>query len=148
MSVNFTWARDDSTMNYVAFLEEVGVKGKLKVKTLKLDGILACGTIRAHRIGLPPLKPGKDLRRAECDWSVRSDGIACMKWKDKRVVSLLSTIDSPVTLKEISSKEKDGTITKIPCPQIVKSYNLNMGCVDKADMMNSFYAIDRKSRRW
>ncbi|XP_047118675.1 piggyBac transposable element-derived protein 4-like [Schistocerca piceifrons] len=114
-------------------------------QTLKLYGILACGTVRAHRKGLPLLKPDKELRRGESAWSVRSDGIVCMKWKDKRV-TLLSTIDSPVTLKDVLRKEKDGTITKIPCPQIVKSYNSNVGCVDKADMMNSFHAIDRKSR--
>ncbi|XP_049802845.1 uncharacterized protein LOC126237085 [Schistocerca nitens] len=36
-SVNFTWARDESTMHSVDFLEEVGVKGNLKTEG---EGIL------------------------------------------------------------------------------------------------------------
>ncbi|XP_046984410.1 piggyBac transposable element-derived protein 3-like [Schistocerca americana] len=118
------------------------------LQKLKDDRLFACGTIRSHRKGLSTLKTDKELQRGECDWSVRSVGIACIKWKDKRVVILLSTIDSPVCVEEVSHKEKDGKITKVPFPKIVKSYNANMGCVDKADMTNSFYAIDGKSRRW
>ncbi|XP_046992254.1 piggyBac transposable element-derived protein 4-like [Schistocerca americana] len=118
------------------------------LQNLKDDRLFACGTIRSQRKGLPTLKTDKELQRGEFDWSVSSGGIACIKWKDKCVVMLLSTIDSPVCVEEVSRKEKNGKIIKVPCPKIVKSYNANMGCADKADMINSFYAIDRKSRKW
>ncbi|XP_049961706.1 piggyBac transposable element-derived protein 4-like [Schistocerca serialis cubense] len=116
------------------------------LQKLKDDRLFACETIRSHRKRLPMLKTDRELQRGEFDWSLCSDGIACIKWKDKCVVMLLSTIDSPVCVEAVSHKEKGGKITKVPCPKIVKSYNANMGCVDKADKMNSFYAIDRKSQ--
>ncbi|KAI4886180.1 hypothetical protein NFI96_029510 [Prochilodus magdalenae] len=44
--------------------------------------------------------------------------------------------------------DKDGTQIIIPCPKSVADFNKHMGCVDKADMLKSLYAVDRKSRKW
>jgi hypothetical protein len=118
------------------------------VEKLKIMSLPSCGTVHSNRKGLPELKSDKDLRRGECDQKIRSDGIGCVKWKDKRSVVLLSTIDSPAEMTTVKRKENNGNIIEIPCPKIVKSYTSNMGCVDKADLLKSFYAIDRKAQRF
>ena len=48
---------------------------------------------------------------------MRSDGIACVKWKDKRCVMFLSTIESPQEMSTVNRKESDGSITQIQCPR-------------------------------
>ncbi|PSN37906.1 hypothetical protein C0J52_19512 [Blattella germanica] len=114
---------------------------------LNQRGLPSCGTVRSDRKGLPQLKQDRDLSRGECDYAVRSDGIACVKWKDKRCVMFLSTIESPQEMSTVNRKESDGSITQIQCPSIAKTYHANMGCVDKADMLRSLYTIDRKTKR-
>lgn len=39
-------------------------------------------------------------------------------------------------------------MTEVTCPNSVLDYRKNMGCVDKADMLQSYYAVDRKSKKW
>ncbi|XP_049779741.1 uncharacterized protein LOC126176625 [Schistocerca cancellata] len=43
---------------------------------------------------------------------------------------------------------KDGTITNITCPIVLKDYNSSMNYVDNFDRIKSDYAIDRKSKKW
>ncbi|PSN45855.1 hypothetical protein C0J52_16848 [Blattella germanica] len=123
------------------------ITGVSLVDNLNQRGLPSCGTVRSDRKGLPQLKQDRDLSRGECDYAVRSDGIAYVKWKDKRCVMFLSTIESPQEMSTVNRKESDGSITQIQCPSIAKTYHANMGCVDKADMLRSLYTIDRKTKR-
>lgn len=67
---------------------------------------------------------------------------------DKKPVQFISNFHDPSIITTTNRKQKDGSIITINCPQIVKDYNNNMGHVDKADMLKSTYAIDRKSKKW
>lgn len=42
---------------------------------------------------------------------------------------------------------KEGNREDIPCPQVIKDYNVHMGHVDKADILK-YYEIDQKSKWW
>lgn len=80
------------------------------------------------------------------------DGIemACVTWKDNKIVALLSTYVeaspvSSVTRYDKSKKEK----VVIPCPQIVHEYNKHM--IKGVDLMDSFlgrFHIPMKSKKW
>ncbi|KAJ8971292.1 hypothetical protein NQ314_000769 [Rhamnusium bicolor] len=74
--------------------------------------------------------------------------LTCVKWMDKRVVTVLSTIHVPTESLPVGKREKDGTITQINCPKAVNDFRRCMGGVNRADMLKSYYAIDRKSRKW
>jgi hypothetical protein len=88
------------------FFTSVSLMSNLKKKWLP-----SCGTVRANCKGLPSLKRDDGLKRGECDWSVRSDGLACVKWKDKCTVMLSSSIDSPTNIQQVNRKEKDSVST-------------------------------------
>ncbi|KAG0716092.1 PiggyBac transposable element-derived protein 3 [Chionoecetes opilio] len=54
------------------------------------------GTARDNRIGKPPVKAIKEMEkkavpRGTCDYVTSDDGILALRWKDNRVVTLLST---------------------------------------------------------
>ena len=44
--------------------------------------------------------------------------------------------------------QKDGSKGQIDCPEVVKDYNMQMGGVDKANMMFAIYCVGRKSKKW
>ena len=90
----------------------------------------------------------KNLKREEFDWAVSNDNIVCLKWKDKRCVNILSTLENPVQVISVDRKEKDGSKIFVPCPKVVLDYNKNMGFVDHFDHLKSLYEIDRKSIKW
>lgn len=93
------------------------------------------------------LTQDKNLERGEFDWAVSSDNLICLKWKDKRCVSLLSSFPDATQTIQVERKEKDGSKVKINCPKAISTYNKNMGFVDKFDHLKSLYEIDRKSRK-
>lgn len=118
-------------------------------KDLQSEKIYSCGTFRKGRKGMPQdLLEDKNLQQGQFDWRVSNDGLAFMKWKDKRSVLLLSNFHDPTVLQTAKRKQKDGSIKEIICPKLVCDYNQNMGFVDKADMLKSIYEIDRKSKKW
>ncbi|KAG5882135.1 hypothetical protein JTB14_005964 [Gonioctena quinquepunctata] len=50
--------------------------------------IYCCGTVRQNRKKNPKLKTDKALARGEWDWSTRRAMLSCVKWKDKRAVTV------------------------------------------------------------
>ncbi|KAJ8946938.1 hypothetical protein NQ314_008737 [Rhamnusium bicolor] len=111
--------------------------------------IYCCGTVRSNRKNLPNnLKNDNKLTRGERDWFTRREKLTCVKWKDKRAVTVLSTIHAPIESLPVGKRENDGTTTKINCAKAVNDYTCCMGGVDRADMLKLYYAIHRKSRKW
>lgn len=116
---------------------------------LKSKGILACGTVNSTRKYLPNMQLDKTMKMGDIDWSMSDQHmISIVKWKDKRGVTLLSNFHNPISGTEVKRKSKDGTASTIPCPNVLKDYNMNMNCVDKFDQNKKMYQIDRKSRKW
>ena len=117
---------------------------------LETKQIYACGTVMLNRKNLPHhlLSLDKELKRGNYDWAVSSDNLICLKWKDKRCVTILSSLPDAVDRIEIQRKEKDGKKVNVNCPKAISTYNANMGFVDKFDQLISLYEIDRKSKKW
>lgn len=118
-------------------------------KKLQSEMIYACGTIRRGRRNLPDdILDDKHMKRGQSDWRISKDGLAYLKWMDRKGVHFLSNYSDPSTNAGTSRKQKDGTIENINCPLLVVEYNKNMGFVDKLDMLKSIYELDRKSKKW
>lgn len=102
----------------------------------------------ANRKGLPKLKDEKSMKQGDYDFSVSSEGIALVKWKDKRAVHLLSNFHNPKHITTVKRKQKDGSKEEVPCPTLLTDYNKNMNFVDRFDQLKSTYELDRKSKKW
>lgn len=74
----------------------------------------------------------KIMNRRESEESVSTTNVSWIKWKN------------PGQLTTCSRKAKYRSLTIVAFPQMVKDYNKHMGHVDYADMMKSYYEIDRK----
>lgn len=74
--------------------------------------------------------------------------LAFYKWKDRKAVHILSSLHSPDDKVFVNRKEKDGSISKIPCLLALKDYNSNMNFVDNFDRLKKDYQCDRKSHNW
>ncbi|XP_043226479.1 piggyBac transposable element-derived protein 3-like [Amphibalanus amphitrite] len=124
------------------------------VRYLQGKGCRYTGTARDNRIGKPPLKSVKDMEkksvpRGSIDYVTSDDGILAVRWKDNKVVTMLSTdlgVEPVTTCQRYSNetKKKDD----VPCPEVIKSYNANMGGIDKSDMLIHLYRTPMKSKRW
>lgn len=115
---------------------------------LKSNGIYACGTVNMSRKHLPKFKDDKLFKQGDYDWRIDQFSTSIIKWKDKRMVSLLSNFHNPRDTENVQRRAKDGTVSIIPCPKVLKDYNQNMNCVDKLDQNKKSCQIDRKSKKW
>ena len=110
--------------------------------------ILACGTIRKDRKYLPKLqKKEKKKSVGDSEFCFSYNGVSWLKWIDKKPVHFLSNFHDASKISQVNRRQKDGSLKEVTCPQIVVDYNDFMGCVDKADMLKSYYEINRKSKK-
>ncbi|XP_038131517.1 piggyBac transposable element-derived protein 2-like [Cyprinodon tularosa] len=75
--------------------------------------------------------------------------ILVLRWKDNKVVTLLSTdmgVEPLSSVYRFSSESKKKE--PVSCPAVIKSYNSNMGGIDKSDMLVHLYRTPMKSKRW
>ena len=124
------------------------------VRYLKDQGWRYTGTARDNRIGHPPLKGIKDMEkksvpRGASDFMSTDDGILALRWKDNKVVTLLSTDLGLEPLSKCMRYCKDTKKKEeVECPSVIKSYNASMGGIDKNDMLVHLYRTPMKSKRW
>lgn len=115
---------------------------------LKLNGLGACGTVRANRKNLPIEM--KTLKKKKGDppttWINNSKDMIACSWQDTGKVNMLSTVgDTGVKVTEVRSKTGRREVTK---PNIQICYNKNMGGVDLFDKFCSTYPYGHKSMKW
>ncbi|CAH1969901.1 unnamed protein product [Acanthoscelides obtectus] len=118
------------------------------MEDLKNMQIHACGTVNSSRRNIPKFKSDKNMKRGDIEWFTSNSDLSVIKWKDKRSVFLLSNFHDPRDTLEVNRKEKNGSITKVPCPKALSDYNANMNFVDKFDQNLTSYKIDRKIHKW
>ncbi|XP_043471317.1 piggyBac transposable element-derived protein 4-like [Leptopilina heterotoma] len=105
------------------------------------------GTVRTNRKHMPDTK-GLKLNKLPRNSTItfHSDTLLVVFWKDKKVVSMLSTIPGINFIETAKIDYKTGlTIKK---PEVVVTYNKNMGGVDRCDQIIKPYEIQRKHYRW
>ncbi|XP_070814262.1 piggyBac transposable element-derived protein 3-like [Chaetodon trifascialis] len=124
------------------------------VRYLKDKNCRFTGTARDNRIGKPPLKSIKEMEKkavpqGTCSYVTGDDGILALRWKDNKIVTLLSTdmgVESTSSVHRYCSETKQKE--EVSCPTAIKSYNSNMGGIDKSDMLVHLYRSPMKSKRW
>lgn len=133
----------DNYYNSPALLEEL-----LERETL------GCGTVRKNRKGLPQSLVRANLKNAG-DACVRrkpfeqlpSGGLLCVKWVDKRAVTMLSTIHG-ATSSWTGKYKRDAEKTPIFKPTVIVDYTRLMGGVDLSDQLMNYYNFLRRTRKW
>lgn len=116
-------------------------------------GTGACGTVRMNRRGLPKeiMKKKPVGINDRGDHLFRQKGsISATVWKDKKVVSCISTIhdNSTTTVNRLSQENGQFVRKEIQCPQMVSDYTKYMGAVDKCDQYIQYYVFNHKTLKW
>ena len=121
--------------------------------SLQVRGFQYTGTIRQNRLQNTGLKEERELKkekRGAMDSKIDSNtDIAIVRWYDNTKVDLissLSAVDPIENTKRYDKKQKK--IVEVPCPNVVKTYNANMGGVDLLDCLTALYKAKIKTRRW
>ena len=117
-------------------------------KRLLTLGFGSCGTVRVDRRGIPVTF--KKATPNKGDITTYQDGnILGLKWKDKRYVSVLSTIhDSSMVSKQRRTRQVAGGVEVVQKPAVIEDYNMYMGGVDKSDQLVTYYGFRRCSKKW
>lgn len=107
------------------------------LKSLRLNGRGLPSSIKA------PVKKGE--RKA-----VQLDGtMLVIKWADKRLVSMLTTIHKDdVVAVERRSRQSDTGREVVQKPKASVEYNKYMGGVDRADQFLSYYRFSHRTVKW
>lgn len=118
--------------------------------------IYCLGTVRMNRVpGVQScMTADKELlkrgRGSHCEITSVIDNteVRVVKWADNKCVSLLSTFSSAGPIRECNRFDrKKKEQVKIPCPQIVQTYNKFMGGVDLMDSLIGLYRIKVRSKK-
>ena len=88
-------------------------------------------------------KTEKTLQRAEFNYRVSDGGLVFYKWKDNKVVTLLSNIHGTESATVLGT-QKNGRRINFNCLVAIKDYNSYMGGADKVNMLISSYGLSRK----
>ncbi|XP_041372668.1 piggyBac transposable element-derived protein 4-like [Gigantopelta aegis] len=111
---------------------------------LAAEDTMACGTVRLSRAEMP--RALKD-RKLEADGVIyrRRRNLLALKWKDKREVSVLSTMHRA----EIGcTAQRRSRLTPVVKPIAVLEYTRYMGGVDRSDQMSQYFSVLRKTNKW
>ena len=116
-------------------------------KRLFTLGFGSCGTVRLDRRGIPVTF--KQATPNKGDITTYQDGnILGLKWKDKRYVSVLSTLhDDSMVSKQRCTRQATGGVEIVQKPAVIEDYNRYMGGVDKSDQLVTYYGF-RRSKKW
>ena len=117
------------------------------LRALYIRGIMACGTVRSNRKGLPKeLLPAKlHLRKHKYKLAQYDDLTYCI-WQDTKPVIFLSNFHDPQHVGQVSRRSADNRIVQVPKP--VSDYQLNMKSVDLTDQMLGYYLLNHRSKKW
>ena len=122
------------------------------MQSLESRDTYACGTVRINRRDFPA-----DLKRTKfvCGEIRRQCGnLVATMWKDKRIVTLLSTNTAPdseilAVEERVNGRRKcvvpDDAMKK---PEVVKAYKSGMNGVDVNDQYRSYYPPGTTSCKW
>ena len=83
-------------------------------------------------------------KKGECVFQ-RNGPLLCLKWKEKKDVTMLSTEHEAIFM-ETGRVDRDGK--KIEKPKCIYYYCARMGGVDLSDQLLNYYSFLRKSMKW
>ena len=90
----------------------------------------------------------QSTKRGDTDFK-SLDGILALKWKDNKVVTILSSGAGVGPMSTVSRYDKQSKSKKdVSCLNVMKCYNSKMGGVDKSDMLVHLYKTPLQAHRW
>ena len=102
-------------------------------KRLLTLGFGSCGTVRLDRRGIPVTFKQATPSKGDIT-TYRDEKLLGLKWKDKRYVSVLSTIhDDSMVSKQRRTRQATEGVEVVQKPAVIEDYNKYMGGVDKSD---------------
>jgi hypothetical protein len=119
---------------------------ELAQELLKLKCYLT-GTIKTNRKGLPVQIKKPKFTTTKKTMFCRKNNILLAAWKDKRVVTLLST-KNKAGVQNVSRIIRGGHVEEFQKPNVVLDYTKYMGGVDRADHYAASYCFLGKSFKW
>lgn len=117
---------------------------QLAQQLLKMN-MYVTGTVMGNRKEMPTLS--KDLKEGEIE-SRRKNEMAVVYWKDKRLVTILTTNHLTDKRHMVPVPSKFPTTPLVLKPQAVVEYTESMGGVDRSDHFISNYKFERRSKKW
>ena len=115
---------------------------------LRVRGVLACGTVRSNRKGLPAAVLPKNVHLQRGEFKVaQKDDLACAVWMDTKPVLTLSNFHDPAEQGTVL-RRRDGVRTQVPVPKMLQDYQQHMRGVDLMDQAVSYYTINHRSKKW
>ncbi|XP_051739543.1 piggyBac transposable element-derived protein 4-like [Ctenopharyngodon idella] len=137
---------------YHVYMDDFFTSPKLLTDLLAMK-FGACGTYRDYRRGFPQSASNsltKKSTRGSIRW-IRDGPLVCVKWMDKKEVSVCSTIHAAYTGDRVQRKVKaqDTWRTKtFPCPAPATAYNHHMAGTDLSDQLLEYYTAQHKTMKW
>ena len=145
---------DFRNQNFIVYTDNFYTSPSLADRLIQ-DGTHLVGTLRTNRSGVPPaLKNAKDFEKTAARGDVRYVRDAeklFIQWKDKRVVTLLSTFHNGSQFVNIERNTKQNgqhVVLALKQPKAIHDYNHGMGGVDVFDSKCAAYKVRRKSRKY
>ena len=108
------------------------------------------GTVKVSRKGMPEnfsKKSGSKLKLHEVVAFRKDDDMMALQWKDKRVVTMLSSVYN-MQCEDIDRVLHNAEKETVAKPVVISQYTKNMGGVDRADQYCGSYAFLRKTVKW
>jgi len=118
---------------------------------LLAKNLYLCGTTCSNRTDFPSdLKPNKQLKALRRGESIfrRKGNIVATVWKEKELVSFISTQCDVTGNGTVRRKQNDGTYIEVPTIPTVTIYNKYMGGVNDNDQMRQYYETSRLAKKW
>lgn len=116
------------------------------------NGVNAVGTIQPSRVDQPVMaKNESNLRPDEFAAKFGGEPGTVRKgifiWRDTKAFRVASNYHGS-DIVEVERKQRDGSFKIKSCPKAIADYVDNMGGVDTANQLRSYYERDRRSKKW
>lgn len=134
----------NSPSGYHVYVDRYYNSPQLAQELLKLK-MYVTGTVLSNRKEMPTLS--KKLTTGEIEGR-RKDEMAVVFWKDKRLVTVLTTNHLVDKAHMVQVQSKYPNAPPVLKPQAVVTYTTNMGGVDRSDHFISNYQFMRKCKKW
>ena len=139
--------RDITGVNHIVNCDNYFTSPEL-FESLLADGLYARGTVRENRKGYPKGMLNSDLKQQGQSVSAQKGEMVATRWRDKRIICFLSTIDNGTEKTSVLRKSREGNGRLVDAPIVVKQYNEHMNGVDRHDQVRTEYSTYRKSIKW
>ena len=124
---------------------------------MKLAGFGACGIASVDRKGMPAAWKSRTgqkknkviMNKGEVRTENLGNGLLALQWKDKQIITMLSTIhDDKMVTKSRRSRSSTTGKEDVQKPVMVDAYNNNMRGVDKSDQLLAYYGFNHRTIKW